>query len=609
MHVKASKSLLAFPVHRREINYTRGIVSIRISTISASICKEYIIVEYNVYCKTIVPPKWDSRHAEPRLNYIVDSERLHGILRRAMVEDVSVSVRNLFYQQPSVHLPKDTRSIMNRIVIILIYEISRISLVLSVLLSLLSLAAAAPVIVDQRYNHEDLMRIVRHLQNIKRSDHESFGSSGDGGSYGGGDYSGGHGGGGFEASAGQFESGGGHLDGGHQDYSSFGGYGGHGGDEGSHGISLDGGHNFVHSVPVSEHVEVTKPVAVPVVKEIGIPVPQPIKIGVPHPVAIGVPQPYPVAVPVSKPVPIQIVKTVAVPVEKKVPYPVEKHIPVPVEKPVPITIEKHVPVPVVKPYPIRIPVYKTIYHHAKKEEVNVMYTRTPHAKKHNCGFHWKFQYICHGFHGKRMPTELIQPLEIRSTNSNEDLTQIWRVFILFAIVGCSHGSGLSLDGLSLGDHNAGLDLGSHTGGSLTLGEISLHHEDELPGIDLGGHSGDWDSGISLGSHGGYGGYGGHGGVPVVKDIPIKIPKLTVQTEPQPYPVNVFVSKPVPYEVVKPVITKVEKKVPTPVEKIIPYKIEKPVPFKVYKHIPVPVPKPIPIKIPIYKTIIHKSGHH
>lgn len=38
------------------------------------------------------------------------------------------------------------------------------------------------------------------------------------------------------------------------------------------------------------------------------------------------------------------------------------------------------------------------------------------------------------------------------------------------------------------------------------------------------------------------------GVPVVKDIPIKIPKLTVQTEPQPYPVNVFVSKPVPYEV-------------------------------------------------------------
>ncbi|XP_035728654.1 uncharacterized protein LOC118444470 [Vespa mandarinia] len=199
---------------------------------------------------------------------------------------------------------------------------------------------------------------------------------------------------------------------------------------------------------------------------------------------------------------------------------------------------------------------------------------------------------------------------------------IQRFLILCTIIGCSHGSGLSLHGLSLGDHNAGLDLGGHTGGSLTLGEISLHHEDELPGIDLGetgGHSGDLDSGISLGSHGGYGGYGGHGGhivtsvkhigVPVVKDVPFKIPKITVQTEPQPYPVNVFVSKPVPYEVVKPVITKVEKKVPTPVEKIIPYKIEKPVPFKVYKHIPVPVSKPIPIKIPIYKTIVHKSGHH
>lgn len=121
------------------------------------------------------------------------------------------------------------------------------------------------------------MRIVRHLEDIKRSDHGSFGSSGDGGSYGGGgggsygggDYSGGHGSGGFEASAGPLESGGGHLDGGHQDYSSFGGYGGHGGDDGGHGISLDGGHNFVHSVPISEHVEVTKPIAVPVVKEIG----------------------------------------------------------------------------------------------------------------------------------------------------------------------------------------------------------------------------------------------------------------------------------------------------------------------------------------------------
>lgn len=98
----------------------------------------------------------------------------------------------------------------------------------------------------------------------------------------------------------------------------------------------------------------------------GVPVPKSVPIAVPHPIAVGVPQPYPVHVPVPKHIPIQVVKTVAVPVEKKIPYPVEKHIPIPVEKPVPITIEKHIPVPVIKPYPIKIPVYKTIYHHAKK---------------------------------------------------------------------------------------------------------------------------------------------------------------------------------------------------------------------------------------------------
>lgn len=99
---------------------------------------------------------------------------------------------------------------------------------------------------------------------------------------------------------------------------------------------------------------------------LGVPVPKSVPIAVPHPVAVGIPQPYPVHIPVPKHIPIQVVKTVAIPVEKKVPYPVEKHIPVPVEKPVPITIEKHIPFPVVKPYPIKIPVYKTIYHHAKK---------------------------------------------------------------------------------------------------------------------------------------------------------------------------------------------------------------------------------------------------
>lgn len=125
---------------------------------------------------------------------------------------------------------------------------------------------------------------------MERSDQEGLGTStgggyGGGGDYGGaGEYAGGYGGGDFggghEAEfggghGGGFEgSSGGHLEvgGDHSDYSSLGGGGGglEGGDEG--GVSLDGGHHsVVQSVPVSEHVEVTKPVPVKVVKHIGEP--------------------------------------------------------------------------------------------------------------------------------------------------------------------------------------------------------------------------------------------------------------------------------------------------------------------------------------------------
>ncbi|KAG6801205.1 zinc finger protein [Apis mellifera caucasica] len=144
------------------------------------------------------------------------------------------------------------------------------------------------------------------------------------------------------------------------DYGSYGGGGiGHGLYEGH--VQ----HHYAPAVPVSQHVEITKPVPVPVVKNVGVPVAQPVAIGVPHPVAVGVPQPFPVHVPVAKPVAIPVVKTVAIPVEKKVPFPVEKVIPVPVEKHVPITVEKHIPVPVEKPYPIHVPVYKHVFHRVK----------------------------------------------------------------------------------------------------------------------------------------------------------------------------------------------------------------------------------------------------
>lgn len=138
---------------------------------------------------------------------------------------------------------------------------------MQVLLSLVSLAAATPVIVNQEEPFTT-MQLYAHFA-IDRSDQDISDTSGYGGGYGGGDY-GGHGGSGYDASSGgHLESSGG-FDGGHQDFSSGGGdFGGHGGDDGGHGISLDAGQNYVHSVPVSEHVEVTKPVAIPVYKHIG----------------------------------------------------------------------------------------------------------------------------------------------------------------------------------------------------------------------------------------------------------------------------------------------------------------------------------------------------
>ncbi|XP_012226803.1 zinc finger protein 512B [Linepithema humile] len=126
-------------------------------------------------------------------------------------------------------------------------------------------------------------------------------------------------------------------------------------------------HSLTQPIPISQHVEVTKPVAVPIIKNFGYPVAQPVAIHIPHPVAVPVAQPYPVHVPVAQPVPVPVVKTIAIPVEKKVPYRVEKIIPVPVEKPVPITVEKHIPVPVERPYPIHIPVYKHIFHRKTKK--------------------------------------------------------------------------------------------------------------------------------------------------------------------------------------------------------------------------------------------------
>lgn len=99
---------------------------------------------------------------------------------------------------------------------------------------------------------------------IARSDQSSLSDGG----YSGGDY-GTSAQGGFEPSSANFQDS-------QPDYSQYGNFN-HESQEGNHfsQIGQDDGHDFhgdnnhVHSVPISEHVEVTKPISVPVYKEIG----------------------------------------------------------------------------------------------------------------------------------------------------------------------------------------------------------------------------------------------------------------------------------------------------------------------------------------------------
>lgn len=142
------------------------------------------------------------------------------------------------------------------------------------LLALLSVAAATPITIAQYgghyfipyYNHMQQMQ--QQIQQIERSD--NYPAATESGGYGsdltGGenhDFS-------SDNSASHVHPSSSGFDGGHEDYSSFDFSKLHGGDDGSHGGGyIDHGDNYVHSVPVSEHVEVTKPIAVPVYKDIG----------------------------------------------------------------------------------------------------------------------------------------------------------------------------------------------------------------------------------------------------------------------------------------------------------------------------------------------------
>lgn len=127
------------------------------------------------------------------------------------------------------------------------------------------MAAAYPITITE-FAGRYYLPFFNNYQKIERSD--SYAAATENGDYGGGDVTG------TEAHYLSGDNTGVHVEPsgyeGQQDYSSYSDFGNyHGGnDDSSHGFE-DHGNNYVHSVPVSEHVEVTKPIAIPVYKDIG----------------------------------------------------------------------------------------------------------------------------------------------------------------------------------------------------------------------------------------------------------------------------------------------------------------------------------------------------
>lgn len=119
------------------------------------------------------------------------------------------------------------------------------------------------------------------------------------------------------------------------------------------------------TIPISQHIEIMKPVPIPSIRHVPVPFSKPYHISVPYPIIVPVPQPYPVRVPIYKPVPVSVIKEFQIPIEKLSPYPVVKNIPYPVSKGVPYNVEKEVKVNVPQPYPVKIPIIKTIIHSSK----------------------------------------------------------------------------------------------------------------------------------------------------------------------------------------------------------------------------------------------------
>lgn len=133
------------------------------------------------------------------------------------------------------------------------------------------------------------------------------------------------------------------------------------------------GSSYGEETPISQHVEVTKPIAVPIYKRFPYPVAKKFNVAIPHPVlgnfrkaslgsldmtklklSVPYPAPYPVNVAISNPVAVPVFREIRIPIEREVLYPVEKKVPVTYEKPVQYQVEKHYPVYVPRPYPVRV---------------------------------------------------------------------------------------------------------------------------------------------------------------------------------------------------------------------------------------------------------------
>lgn len=116
-------------------------------------------------------------------------------------------------------------------------------------------------------------------------------------------------------------------------------------------VSSTGGSNVT---PLSQHIEVTKPIVVPVYKSFPYPVSKKFPVAIPHPVLVPYPSPYAVHVEISTPEAHPVIREVIIPIEKKVLYPVEKAVPVEVAKPVEYKVEKLFPVYVPKHVPVKV---------------------------------------------------------------------------------------------------------------------------------------------------------------------------------------------------------------------------------------------------------------